>query len=168
MEPNLIVTYPPTRAAKARQEIESLLKEFSFLDSDHDGVFLLRTKHDPKSVVADLARRCSDEPYLFNSTFRWIPVETWSEAKMEDMKKTAKETGEKIEPRDTWKMSINKRSFPADTPSILSQLTEEIDKPNVDLKSPAKIIAVEIIGGKAGFSLLRPDEYLSVSRIRNE
>ena len=46
------------------------------------------------------------------------------------------------------------------------KLTENIEKPNVDLKNPEKIVKVEIIGEHAGISLLYPDEILDVQKYK--
>jgi len=38
-----------------------------------------------------------------------------------------------------------------------------VDRKEIDLKKPEKIIKVEIVGKDAGISLLEPDEFLIVS-----
>ena len=45
---------------------------------------------------------------------------------------------------------------------LIMKLTEVVDKPKVDLDNPQKIIAVQIIGKKAGLALLNKDEILSL------
>ena len=170
MEANLIVTYEPTHAGKAKEEVEDVLKDkqVTFLESKFDGVFLLHTNDDPKKIVIELTTLCEEEPFRFSKTFRWIPIEHWCNTDIKEMKRLTKQVSENIAPKDTWKMDIGRRGFQADVRELILQLTEEIDKPNVDIKNPQKIVKVEIVGNRAGISLLNLDECLTVSKTKME
>ena len=48
---------------------------------------------------------------------------------------------------------------------LIVKLTDVVDRKNVDLNKPKKIIKVEIIGKNAGISLLEPDELLIVPKL---
>ena len=88
MEANLIVTYDPTHAGKAAEEVKELLEEFGgaeFLESGFEGVFLLHSKHDTKKITKRLAEICKEEPYKFKFTYRWMPVDKWCSSKIADM-----------------------------------------------------------------------------------
>lgn len=166
---NLIVTYEPTHAGKAGEEVKEMLSEMGgceFLDSKFEGVFLLRTKQDSKKIVAKLFELCKEEPYKFKYTFRWIPIEKWSKSDMSDMTKVVKEMESQIKPEESWKMDLGKRGYEGDTMKIVIKLTDSINRPKVDLKNPQKIVKVEIIGDRAGFSLLSPDECLNVAKMK--
>ena len=57
MEANIFVTYDPTHAKKAEDEVKDLLEEFGkahFIESGFEGVFLLHVKHDPKEIIKHL------------------------------------------------------------------------------------------------------------------
>src|SRR3989344_3967285 len=92
MEANLIVTYEPTHAGKAKEEVTELLSETGGCEflSQMEGLFLLRTKTDAKKIVAKLHDICQEESYKFKYTNRWIRVEKWTSSRMEEMEKTVK------------------------------------------------------------------------------
>ena len=168
MDANLIVTYDPTHASKAKEETESLAEEHGkaeFLEGGFEGVFLLHVK-DPKKTVKALIETCKQEPYKFRHTFRWIPVDKWIKTDMAEMEKAMDDINKKMGSNDSWKMDLGKRGYDGDTMDLISKLTEHIDKPKVDLKNPQKIIKVEIIGDRTAVSLLDTDEYLNVARVK--
>ncbi|MBI3190466.1 THUMP domain-containing protein [archaeon] len=169
MEANLIVTYNPTHAQKAEQEIKELAEQFSdvkFLESGFEGVAMLHTAQNPKVVVKQISEIFSEEPYKFKYTFRWIPIETWCNSTMTDMSNVVKSMDAKIDQSESWKIDIGKRGFEGNTMDIVMSLTEHINKPKVDLKNPQNIVKVEIVGDRAGLSLLKPDEYLNIASSR--
>lgn len=164
----MIVTYDPTHASKAKEEAEELLQDLGgakFQESEFEGVFLLHTK-EPKKITKKLTEILKDEPYKFKYTFRWIPVDKWCSSKLLDMSQALKEIDSKIGEHESWKMDLGKRGFEGDTIQLIMKLTESINKPNVNLKNPDKIIKIEIIGELAGISLLNPDEYLNIAKVK--
>ena len=169
MEANLIVTYDPTHAGKATEEIKELIEGFGgaeFLESGFEGVSLLHTKQSPKKIVKSLSETCKDEPYKFKYTFRWIPVDKWCNSKITDMVSAMDEIDKKIGEHESWKMDVGKRGYEGDTMELIMKLTESINKPHVNLKNPDKIIKVEIVGDRTGISLLDKDEYLNIAKMK--
>ncbi len=168
-EANLIVTYEPTHKGKAGEEVKELLDEVGgcdFLDSEYDGLFLLHTKQDSKKIVSKLHEMCKEETHKFRYTSRWIPVEKWTKSAIDEMEKAVKSMEERIKPEETWKMDLGKRGFEGDAMEIVMKLTEQIDRPKVSLKSPQKIVKIEIVGDRAALSLLEPDEYLNIAKMK--
>ncbi len=167
-EANLIVTYDPAHAGKAEEEVKSLLQTQGetpeFMKSEVDGLFLLRTKKDTKELVKSLNSKKNAKSFSY--TYHWIPVEKWVASGIEGMKKAMKEIDGKMDPKESWKLDIGKRHFKGDTTDLISKLTENINKPKVDLKNPQKIVKVEIIGKKAGISLLDASELLNVPKLK--
>ena len=69
-----------------------------------------------------------------------------------------------IKKSEKWKMDLSKRNYEkGKTTELILRLTDVVDKPNVDLENPEKIIKVEIVGNKAGISLLKPNELVSTT-----
>lgn len=167
-EANLIVTYDPAHSGKAEEEVKFLLdsqaEKPEFMKSDIDGLFLIRTKKNPKELTKSLNSKKNAKKFSY--TYHWIPVDKWTTSKIEDMKKVMKELNGKIDPKESWKMELGKRHFEGKTTDLILKLTENIDKPKVDLKNPQKIIKVEIIGKKAGISLLDASEFLDVPKLK--
>lgn len=169
MDANLLVTFDPAHAGKAKEEANALLTEVGekpkFLESGIDGLFFLKIK-DPKKTVKKLREDCKKNPDKFGSTFHWTPIEKWCSSKIEEMSKVMKDIDAKMNPNESWKMDLGKRQYKGETPDLIIKLTDKISKPKVDLKNPQKIVRVEIIGDKAGISLLDASEVLDVPKLK--
>lgn len=172
MNANLLVTFDPSHKSRAMEEVKSLLEEAGasakITDMTMEGIFLLHAD-DPKEVVKNIAVICREDFSKFVYTNKWIPIETWISSEIESMKKAIAAMQEKIDDSESWKLDLAKRNYDKyGTFDLITELTESIDKPKVDLKNPDKIIKVEIVGEKAGISLLKPDELLDVNKIKKE
>jgi len=169
---NLLITYEPAHAGKAEEEAKALLKsvgDAEFLKSDTDGIFLVHTKKNPKEMVKKLLHECTTTPSKFRYTFHWVPIDKWCPSDIDAMEKVMQEFDKKMDPSKSWKLDIEKRSYDKHkTIDLIVKLTDHIDKPNVDLKNPEQIIKVEIIGKRAGLSLLEADELLNVPKFKTE
>lgn len=167
-EANMIITYDPSHAGSAKEEVDRVLKEIkkkaAHLKSDIEGLFEVNVP-DAKKAVKDLKKLCDKDSSLFNHTFHWVPVEKWVKANIKEMQKEIKKMDKDIKEKDRWMMDLHKRHYDKEgTTELILKLTEVIDKPNVDLKKPEKIVKVEIIGNKAGLALLGADELLKVPK----
>lgn len=165
VDANLIVSYDPSHAGSAKEEVEKVLKDIKqkakHLKSDVEGIFNLKVT-DARKIVKSLAKLCEKSPEKFDKTFHWIPIDKWCKSAIADMQKVVKKLEKDIKKTETWKMDLNKRKYDkGNTIELILKLTEVVDKPNVDLKKPKKIIQVEIMGNKAGLSLLKADELLN-------
>ncbi len=169
MEANLLVTIEPSHEGLARQEIDSLMKGLKkkpkYLKSEVGGLLKIRISN-PKEAVKKLIKACKKDSSKFTKTFRWIPIDKWIKSDVQGMQKYIKSITRNIKPKDTWKMKLEKRMYDKmHTTELIMKLTEVIDRPNVELEDPKKIINVEIIGKKAGISLLNSDELLEVHKL---
>ncbi|MFW6110536.1 MAG: THUMP domain-containing protein [Thermoproteota archaeon] len=173
-EANLLVTFDSENLPVARYEVKDTLEEVGeeeprFLSSRVHGLFMLQVDLDPKVATKRLNGLCREDPSLFGYTYHWIPVEKWCKATIKEMSKIVKEYAERIKPGDKWRMRINKRFYEEyHTRELIEELTKHVDKPNVDLENPDKTIRIEIIGGKAAISLLKPEEHFSVNDVKAE
>ena len=170
MDANLLVTFEPTHSGKAQEEVKALLEKAgekaTFQKSDIDGVFLLKTKKNPKELVK--AINTKENADNINFTFHWVPIDKWCPSGIADMAKVLKEIDAKMDPKDSWKMDLGKRHYDGDSTQLIMKLTENISKPNVDLKNPKKIVKVEIIGKNTGISLLDASEFLSSRKLKGK
>lgn len=170
MEANLLITYEPAHAGKAREEVSALLKsvdeDANFLESEIEGIFLLRTKKNPKDVTKKLISVCKKNPDKFQYTFKWVPIDKWTSSDLDDMIKVMKEFDKKMDEKKKWKMDLEKRRYDMPSTDLIIKLTDHINKPKVDLKNPDVIVKVEIIGDKAGLSLLNADELLDAQKLK--
>lgn len=170
-EANLLVTFDPAHAGKAEEEVRALLRdvgeEADFQSSECEGVFLLRTKGDPKGIVRTLRAAGKENPGQFGLTYHWVPIEKWVSSDMASMQKAMSEIDRKMDPAKKWKLHLAKRRYDeAHTTDLIMKLTEKIEKPNVDLKNPDVIVVVEIVGKKAGVALVGAHEILDVPKLK--
>ena len=78
------------------------------------------------------------------------------------------QAAEGIGEHESWMMHVHKRHHPKHSEELMLTLTDGIQKGRVDLKHPQKIIAVEVLGGRAAISLLDRSEIIDVNRLRLE
>ena len=164
---NLLVTYEPSHAGSAREEVEKALKAIKqkakFLKSDIEGVFKLRAGNAKKAVKS--LSKIKNRKGMFEHTFYWIPIEKWVAADLKTMQKEIKKLQKGIKKTDKWKLDMHKRHFDKmHSTELIIKLAEAVEKPKVDLDNPQKILEVQIIGNKAGLALLNKDEILSLAK----
>ncbi len=170
---NILVTYDLNQSGFAEKEVKRNLEEVGVpIEKVHktsvEGIFGLRIEGDPKRVVADLKVLCEEDPDLFIHTYHWVPIERWVQATDEDMERAAAELGEGIQEDEGWMMHLHKRHHGGHSHDLIKKLTDPINRGSVNLKNPDKILAVEILGDRAGLSLLRKKELLDTNRLRQE
>lgn len=168
-EANLLVTFDPVHQESAKKEIDTLMKEVKHegkIIKISEGMAQIRVK-DAKKVVVDLLKIAKKQIAKFNYTFNWWPVDKWCKGEVKEMQKVIAELQKGIDKKDKWKLDLAKRNTTKEYPkNLIIQLTEVIDKPNVDLSNPHKTIKVEIIGDKAAISLITEGEALNVSKLK--
>ena len=163
---NLLVTYDPNHMGIAKEEILGVLKKIGitpeFTNLEVEGLFEINIKQ-PKEAVKKLYEMCKKDSSDFKMTFHWIPIDNWTKSTIEEMQHVIKSLVKDIGEKEKWKMDIAKRCYDKHhTTELIMKLTEVVDRQNVDLKSPDKIIRVDIIGEKAGVSLLKKQELLNI------
>lgn len=165
-EANLLVTYDPSRAGSAKEEVEKALKAIKqkakFLKSETDGVFKLRVGN-ARKIVKSL-NKLKSKKGMFEHTFHWVPIDKWIPTNVKALQKVIKNLQKGIKKTEKWKMDLHKRHFDEmHSTELIIKLTEVVDKLKVDLDNPQKIIEVQIMGKKAGLALLNKDEILDVA-----
>lgn len=169
MNAKLIVTYDPNHVESSKEEVEKVFKEIKakpkFLKSEFDGVFAIDVPK-PKEIAKKLKALCKKNKKLFARTFHYVPIEKWVKSDIKTMQNAIKPLAKKIKEDEKWKMDLAKRQYNKhDFNELIVKLTDVIDRKNVDLEKPKKIVKVEIVGKDAGISLLEPDELLIVPKM---
>jgi len=167
---NLLITFDPAHSKKAEDEVRTLLKQAGenakFLPCKIEGVFLLRTKKEPRGLVKQL-RKLGQAKNVFVNTFRWTPIDKWVKTDVKSLGKALKDFDKKMDPAKSWKLDLAKRRFDkASATELVLKLTENINKPKVDLENPDVIIKVEVMGSKTGLALLASDEILDTTALK--
>lgn len=167
---NLLVTHDPAHSAKAKETLIILFKELKkkpvFVKLPTEGVIGIQVSN-PKETVKSLGKLCKKKPGKFCSINRFIPIDSWSKTNIKAMQSTIKAMVKNIKPKEKWKMDLTKRGFDKISGlELIQKLTMVIDRENVDLENPEKIVKVEIIGKETGISVLSREELLNAQEFR--
>lgn len=161
---NLILSTSRFREEEAQDEILDLLDRFGDQEAEAEitevkGLLIAETALDPFAVIEGLKKLVAEEPWRVRYVLRVIPVEVVVPAELDDIKKAAKELAARIE-KDTFRITVEKRHSPLESIDVIKAVAGEIDS-KVDLENPRWMVLVEILGGQAGLSVIRPDQVFS-------
>ena len=168
---NLVVSTYRARENDCISELWYLLREMgdervSATPTGLPGLVLARTSLDPVEVVERMRREAEENPWYFRFILKVVPVQVVVEARVDEIARAALELAERgIGEGESYKIVVRKRLSDLDTREIIGAIAPKLDR-RVDLESPDKIIAVEIIGDRAGVSVIRPEHVVSLQRIR--
>jgi tRNA(Ser,Leu) C12 N-acetylase TAN1 len=165
---NLLITFDPAHKEKAIEEVASILKGVKenpkFYESGVPGVLLTKIENDPRLILKKVCSCCKKTPEKAYVTKKWVPIEKWCSSSIDELEKAVGEIGIRIGAKKTWKMEISKRSYEKyNVIDMIMKLTGSIENTNVNLKNPDVVVKIEILGRKAGCSLLEQCEILDTS-----
>lgn len=165
---NLIATTPRGQEVLGVASLSSLLAELGDRDARVEitrvqGVLTAHTALDPFHVVELIREIVSREPYKAAGLMRLIPVEEVTATALEEIASSAERLKSKIPPEASYKVVVEKRHTQLSSRSVIEAVAARIDR-RVDLENPDWIVLVEILGGVAGISVLRPSDILSLAK----
>ena len=165
---DLLVSHPRRYYGSAKQEVARLLERFGDAAAQVEksgvpGICVVHTSLEPRQLVERCAQLFRAEPGAFRFAVKWVPVDYWSEKDLEAMFRLIEErVAPAIGLQETWALKVEKRGWPLHhTADIVRRLAEAIDR-KVRLKSPDKLVRVDILGRRVAVSVLRPGELLSI------
>lgn len=168
---NMLVTFNPNHAGTAEKELSEVLQKIGEKPriaavKDIEGLFKAAVS-DARKAVSRLRSLCQAEPDRFIATHHYTPIDGWCKSDLAEMKKLIKPLVAGIGKNDRWKMALNKRHWDKEGQThVIMSLTSVIDRDNVDLSNPQKIVQVEIMGKEAGISLLKKEDLLDVAEVK--
>lgn len=164
---NLLITHDTGHVGTAKNEILEIFSELKInpdlQETDVDGVILARVTN-PKKTISGLSELLSKNPAVFMVTHHYVPIDMWVKASQDNLVRTIKKLAKEIASEETWKINISKRMYSQNNSKLVALLAEKITNPNVDLDNPDKIIQVEILGEKAGLSILTNEQLFNSKR----
>jgi tRNA acetyltransferase TAN1 len=168
---NLMVTFHHNQKGHSEEEVRERMKDLGvFLERlelcEVDGVFLVQVGGDAKVLVSQLKRMCHEDPTRFLYTYHWVPIERWVPSIKREILDAVIELGRGIGEKEKWMMHLHKRHFEEHHDDLIVFLTDPLNRGQVDLEDPDKILAVEILGKTTGVSLLTRHEILDVNKVR--
>ncbi|UCD20664.1 MAG: hypothetical protein JSW08_02725 [archaeon] len=166
---NLIVSFDPVHEEAAKAEILGILKESKNtgkLVGVSEGLAEVSVTN-PRKAIKGLLVLAKKNINKFRYTFNWWPVDKWCKSDISDMQKVIKVLQKKIKDNEAWKLDLIKRKLIKNYGSeLIVRLTDVVDKKNVNLNKPQKILRVEIDGERAAISLLAPEDLLNVPGLK--
>jgi len=127
------------------------------------GLIAAKTAFDPVWAIEKLRKILNDRPYEFRYTLRIIPIEKIVRTDLDEIQHAATELSSKIGENETFRITVEKRFTTISSRSIIEETAAKIER-KVDLRKPDKILLIEVVGGLAGISILKPDEILSIMK----
>ena len=167
---NLLVSCSWEAHTRARKEILQILSKLGDKEplverTTARGIIGVRTRIDSREVIQRLRELFDEDPFIFQHTLKWVPVDLWTSSTLDSMKEGVTQLENKIREGERWRMTVEKRRYTRyHKIDIIRELADLIEK-EVDLGNPNKILRIEIIGKYAGISVLTQQEIFSVARL---
>ena len=167
---NLIVTCARNLESEAKQELLEKLDEIGDPEpkisvTTMSGILTVETKIEPTLVVSKIRESILDEPWSIRYCLRIIPIQEVCNTDIKEIEETVEKLSEKIQERDTYRISIEKRDSEISSKELISNIANKI-KNQVSLEFPDKIILIEILGQKTGIAIIRKADIMSTEKTK--
>ncbi|WP_428325742.1 THUMP domain-containing protein [Nitrosopumilus sp.] len=167
---NLIITCARHLEPETEEELRGFLDEFGDSEpkvtiTSMSGILTAETKLDPVEVVRKIKETLLDEPWSVRYCLRIIPIQRIVETKIEEIEKVVEELSNNISKDEKYRISIEKRNSDMSSQEIIKQIASKI-KNQVSLEFPDKVVLIEILGNKAGISVLKKSDILSTEKTK--
>ena len=166
---NLIVTTQRGLEARASKELKEIILEsgtrkISIEKSSYDGILEVEVEN-PRGLVAFLADLIRLDPFKINFIQRVIPVDRVVDTKMEEIRNSVTELSSSILPGETFRVTVEARDSPYSSKELIDNVAELVER-KVNLKTPDKVVLLQVFGEYTCISVLRPQEILSVQKLK--
>ncbi len=147
-------------------ELEFLLKEAGDAEAKAEksgirGLVVGKTSLDPVKAIEEFRKILLEKPYEFRYALRIIPIQKVIRTNLEEIKAAAAELTATMSENETFRVTIEKRFTNIHTRDLIEAVATDVEN-KVNLDSPNKILLIEILGGYAGVSLVKPTQLISV------
>ena len=167
---NLIITCARHLETETQEEIIDILKEFGdekpeIVITNMSGILTAQTNLDPVIIVRKMREKFLDEPWSIRYCLRVIPIQKSTNAEIEQIQKEVISLSPEILEEETYRISIEKRNSELSTQDLIKQIAKNF-KNKVSLEFPDKIVLVEVLGNRAGISILKKSDVLSIEKTK--
>ena len=166
---DLVITSAKGLEAKASAEFKEIallhgLKKFTIEKSAYDGILEIDLEN-PRAFISLLRDYVRSEPFRVHFILRVIPVDVVIDTNLDQIKQVAAQFSEKIEKGESFRITVEARDSPYSNSALIEAVADSVES-KVNLDSPDRIILVEIFGEYTAMSLVRPDEILSIVKLK--
>ncbi len=169
---DLIITCARYFEDEAKDEVKSILNELGDFaakieKTEFSGILTADTSIDATQIIKKIHQKMEDEPWSIRYILRVIPIFKTVKTDLTSISEAVLEQIQKMEPADTYRITIEKRSSSIASAEIISQVADKI-KNKVSLKKYDWIVLIEILGNICGVSIIRESDILSVEKTRRK
>ncbi len=131
-------------------------------------LIVARTSLNPEEFVAAARKAILENPWTFRYLLKLVPIHVVVDAELEEIARAALELArEKLGPGESYKVEARIRLNTISRDEIIDAIASRLSN-KVNLDSPDKVVLVEVIGGRAGVSVIPPEMIVSVEKLRRE
>jgi tRNA acetyltransferase TAN1 len=166
---NLMVTSQKGGEAKASAEFKEIAlqrghRKLRIEKSAFDGVLEIEIEN-PRDFIAFMRDYVKSEPFRVHFIQRMIPVDIVVDTTLEQIKDAATQLSAQVLEGETFKIDITERDSPTSRKELIDTIADVMDR-KVNLNSPDKVVNVEVLGEYTAISVVRPDEILSIIKLK--
>ena len=163
---NLIITCARHLEPETSDELRAILAQHGdenpeITRTSMSGILIAKTELDPFEVIRKIREKIVDEPWSIRYCLRIIPIEQVTETNLEEISSKVISLMKKVNEKDSYRITIEKRNSEISSTEIISKIADNIQN-KVSLEKPDWIALIEILGNKAGVSVLKSDDIFSL------
>ena len=166
---NLLVTSQKGSEAKASAEFKEIAlqrghRKLHIEKAGFDGVLEIEIENS-RDFIAFMRDYVRSEPFRVHFIQRMIPVDIVVDTNLEQIKEAATQIAPQVLPGESFKIEISERDSPISRKELIDTIAGLVDR-KVNLSSPDKVFNVEVLGEYTAMSVVRPDEILSITKLK--
>ena len=167
---NLLVTCARNLETETKNEIGKILDEIGDQESEvlnvgMRGILMVNTSIEPSKIIDWVKDKVVEEPWLIRYCLRMIPIQSVTETDMSKITKDVIKLKDVIQQNDSYRITIEKRNTDMSSTEIITEIAK-IFPNKVSLNQPDWIVLIEILGNKAGISILKENEIFSLDKAK--
>jgi tRNA acetyltransferase TAN1 len=166
----LIITCARHLETETKEEIKGILEiigdtQPTIIITEMSGILIAKTILDSIMIVNKIREIILEEPWKIRYCLRIIPIQKNTDTSIESIEKAVFDLIRFIEKSESYRIMIEKRNSNISSKELISKIAGKISN-KVSLESPDKIILIEILGNKAGISIVKDIDILSMEKIK--
>ena len=166
---NLLITSQKGSEAKASAEFKEIAlqrghRKLHIEKAGFDGVLEIEIENS-RDFIAFMRDYVRSEPFRVHFIQRMIPVDIVVDTTLEQIKEAAAQISPQILQGESFRIDISERDSPVSRKELIDTIAEVVDR-KVSLNSPDKVFDVEVLGEYTAMSVVRPDEILSITKLK--
>jgi tRNA acetyltransferase TAN1 len=165
---NLLVSSARGTEEEANQEMQYLLRELGDPAPITDfvpisGLTVARTRLDPIKAISGLRRILKQRPWQFRYILKVKPVEQVVPCEISAIRDAVVDRIKKVRADETFRVSLEKRRNQISSREIIDAVAQRVPR-KVELRTPDKIVLIEVMGNIAGVSIISPRSILGIEK----